>query len=65
MVGYNFPLFVLLCAVTRGARFFILAVLLNLFGETIKGLLERYFGVFMLSLVIIVLAGFYVAAKVI
>ena len=65
LVGYNLPLFVLLCAVTRGARFLVLAVLLNLFGETIKGLLERYFGIFMLSLVAIVLAGFYVAAKVI
>ena len=65
LVGYNLPLFVLLCAVTRGARFLILAVLLNMFGETIKSLLERYFGIFMLSLVAIVLAGFYVAAKVI
>ncbi len=65
LVGYDLPLFVLLCAITRGARFFVLAVLLNLFGDTIKGLLERFFGVFMLSLVLIVLVGFYVAAKVI
>ena len=65
LVGYNLPLFILLCALTRGARFFVLAILLNLFGESMKRLLERFFGVFMLSLVLVVLAGFYVAAKVI
>ena len=65
LVGYNLPLFVLLCTLTRGARFLVLAVLLNLFGDTIKGLLERFFGVFMVSLVLIVFVGFYIAAKVI
>lgn len=61
---FNLPLFILLCAVTRGARFFILAVVMNLFGETIKGLLERFFGLFMLALVALVILGFYVALKV-
>jgi membrane protein YqaA with SNARE-associated domain len=65
LVTYNLPLFVLLCCITRGARFFVLALLLNTFGETIKGYLERFFGVFMLALVLMVLAGFYVAAKII
>lgn len=65
LLSYNLPLFVLLCTITRGARFFLLAVLLNLFGDTIKRLLERFFGVFMVSLVLIVLVGFYLAAKVI
>ena len=65
LLGYNLPLFVALCILTRGARFFVLAVLLNFFGDTIKGLLERYFGVFMLILVLTVLVGFYIAAKVV
>ena len=65
LVAYNLPLFVLLCAITRGARFFILAVLLTLFGETIKGLLERFFGAFVIILALTVVAGFVVAAKVI
>jgi len=65
LIGYSIPLFLLLCAVTRGARFLVLAVLLNLFGETIKRLLERFFGAFMLVLVLIVVAGFVLAAKVI
>jgi membrane protein YqaA with SNARE-associated domain len=61
---FNLPLFVLLCAITRGARFFILAVLMNRFGEPIKRLLERYFGVFVLVLVVLFFGGFYIAAKV-
>jgi membrane protein YqaA with SNARE-associated domain len=62
---FNLPLFVLLCAITRGARFLFLAVLMNLFGETIKSLLERYFGLFMLALVLMILVGFFIATKVI
>ena len=65
LVGYNLPLFVLLCAITRGARFLVLAVLLNLFGEPIKRLLERYFGAFMLILGLTIVGGFVIAAKVI
>lgn len=61
---FNLPLFVLLCTITRGARFFILAVLMTLFGETIKDWLERYFGAFMISLVVLVILGFYLALKV-
>ena len=65
LVGYDLPLFVLLCTITRGARFLVLAVLMRLFGETIKALLERFFGAFMLILAGIVVAGFVIAAKVI
>ena len=65
LVAYNLPLFVLLCTITRGARFFALAVLLTFFGEPIKRLLERYFGAFMLILALTVVAGFVIAAKVI
>ena len=65
LLGYNLPLFAVLCVITRGGRFFVLAVLLRFFGEPIKRLLERYFGAFMVILVLTVLVGFYIAAKVI
>ena len=65
LVGYSLPLFVLLCAITRGLRFFVLAVLLTLFGERIKSLLERFFGAFVLMLALTVVAGFVIAIKVI
>ena len=65
LVAYNLPLFVLLCVITRGLRFLVLAVLLNVLGEPIKRLLERYFGAFMLVLALTIVAGFVIAAKVI
>ncbi len=65
LVAYNLPLFVLLCAITRGARFLVLAVLLTVFGETIKRLLERFFGAFVIILALTVVAGFVIAARVI
>ena len=65
VLGYNFLLFVLLSIITRGLRFFILAAMLNRFGDTIKIYLERHFGLFMLILVFFIVFGFYLAAKVI
>ena len=63
VLHYNFPLFVLLCLVTRGARFFILALLMNKFGEPIKAALEKYFGGFLLILAVAVVGGFWLAAR--
>jgi membrane protein YqaA with SNARE-associated domain len=62
LLGYNFLLFVLLSAITRGARFFILAGLLNRFGEPIKAALERHFAIFMILIVAIIIGGFWLAA---
>jgi membrane protein YqaA with SNARE-associated domain len=60
---YNFALFVLLATLTRGARFFLLAGLLNRFGGPIKVLLDRHFAAFCLALVVIIVLGFWIAAK--
>jgi membrane protein DedA with SNARE-associated domain len=65
LLAYSLPLFILLSVVTRGARFFFLAVLLNYFGEPIKALLEKYFAVFMILLVVIVVFGFWIATHLI
>ena len=59
--GYSFPLFVLLSIITRGARFFIVAGLLNRFGEPIKGWLENHFGLFLAALAVAFLGGIFVA----
>jgi membrane protein YqaA with SNARE-associated domain len=62
LLGYNFPLFVGLSILTRGARFFLVAGALNLFGDTLRGALERHFAAFLgVSLAVIVL-GFVLAA---
>ncbi len=63
LFGYNFPLFLVLATITRGARFFLLAAALNHFGDPIRLALERHFGLFMGALAGIVVAGFVIAAK--
>lgn len=62
LLAYSLPLFVLLCFITRGARFFLLAAVLNRYGAPINGLLEKYFGYFLLLLAAAVILGFVIAA---
>jgi membrane protein YqaA with SNARE-associated domain len=62
LLAYSLPLFVLLCLITRGARFFLLAAVLNRYGAPINGLLEKYFGYFLLLLAGAVILGFVIAA---
>lgn len=61
LLAYNVPLFVFLCLVTRGARFFALALVLKYYGEPIKDLLDKYFGWFLLILLAVVILGFWIA----
>ncbi|WP_026607525.1 YqaA family protein [Methylocapsa acidiphila] len=65
LLAYSLPIFIALSLVTRGARFFILAVLLQRYGEPIKALLDKYFAWFLLGLVILVVVGFWLAARVV
>src|ERR1035438_618218 len=39
--GYNFGLFVVLSVITRGMRFFLLAFLLNRYGELARHIIEK------------------------
>ena len=64
LLGYNFPLFLLLALITRCARFFILAAALNHFGDPLRAALERHFAAFIIVMVAIVVVGFYLAAHV-
>ena len=64
LLGYNFPLFLLLSLITRGGRFFILAAALNHFGDPLRLALERHFTAFIIVMVAIVVVGFYLAAHV-
>jgi membrane protein YqaA with SNARE-associated domain len=63
LLGYNFPLFILLSLITRGGRFFILAAALNHFGDPIREKMESHFGLFMGSLAAMVVGGFVIAVK--
>jgi len=64
LLGYNFALFLALSALTRGARFFILAAALNRFGDPARALLERHFAAFLGLLAAVIVIGFVIAAKV-
>jgi membrane protein YqaA with SNARE-associated domain len=65
LLGYNFPLFVLLSVITRGGRFFLLAGALNYFGDPLRVALKRYFGWFLVLMALSVVVGYFVATRVI
>jgi membrane protein YqaA with SNARE-associated domain len=62
-LDYNFPMFVLLSAITRGARFFLLAGLLNKFGEPMRHFIENRLGLVVAGMVAIFIIGIVVAAR--
>jgi membrane protein YqaA with SNARE-associated domain len=64
LLGYNFPLFVALSALTRGARFFLVAGLLNWFGEPVRVAMERNFAAVLGGFAALVVVGFIIAIKV-
>jgi len=54
----DFFTFVLVSLLGRGARFFLVAGLLRLFGEPIRAFIERYFDLLSLLFVLLLIAGF-------
>jgi membrane protein YqaA with SNARE-associated domain len=61
LLAYSLPLFIVFSIITRAARFFFVAAVLNRFGGTIHILLEKYFGFFLAALAAITLLGFFLA----
>jgi len=59
--GYNLGLFVLLSIVTRGARFSLEAGLLYIFGEPVRGFIEKRLEIVFIAFLVLVVAGFLVA----
>ena len=64
VLGYNFPLFVALSALTRGLRFFLVAGALHWLGEPFRKAMERHFAAMLGGFVALVVAGFIIAVKV-
>ena len=65
IAGYNFPLFVLLSIITRGARFAIVAGLIYWFGEPVREFIEKRLELVMLGLLVAIVGGFVIARYVI
>ncbi len=60
----SFPAFVAISAVSRGARFFLVGILIAAFGERIRGFIERYFNLLTILFVIALVGGFLLVALV-
>lgn len=56
--GFPFGLFVLMSAITRGFRYFTEAGLLYVFGEPIRGFIERRFKLALFTAFALIVAGF-------
>lgn len=54
----SFPAFVTISALSRGARFFLVAGLIRMFGEPIRAFIERYFNLLTILFVILLVLGF-------
>lgn len=61
IAGYNFWMFVLLSIITRGARFFFVAGIMNRFGAPLKAFIEENLTVVGIASVVIFIGGFYLA----
>jgi len=56
----SFGAFVVISAISRAARFFLVAALIRVYGEKISDFIERYFNVLTIVLAVAVIAGFLV-----
>ncbi len=63
--GYNIVLFILCSIVARGGRFFVVAILLNRYGDWIRVRIERHLGLWVALGAIVLVLGFVVAIKLI
>jgi membrane protein YqaA with SNARE-associated domain len=63
--GYNIWLFILCSIIARGGRFFIVAVVLNRYGDVIRAEIEKRMGLWLTAFVILLAGGFVIAIKLI
>jgi membrane protein DedA with SNARE-associated domain len=61
--GYNIWLFILCSIVARGGRFFVLAVLLNRYGDVIRSELEKRLTTWVAIGAVVLVGGFYIAYR--
>lgn len=60
---YNIWLFVLFSVITRGGRFFVVAILLNRYGTVIRHNIEKHLGLWVTIGAVVLVAGFILAFK--
>ena len=60
LIHFNFFIFILVAAVTRSSRFFLLAGLIYIFGKKIVPMLERGSGKIIIIVLIMIFIGLYI-----
>ncbi|MBH5400561.1 DedA family protein [Bradyrhizobium sp. CNPSo 4010] len=63
--GYNIILFILCSIVARGGRFFVVAILLNRYGDWIRVRIEKHLGLWVAIGAAVLVLGFIIAVKLI
>ncbi|MDA9501943.1 YqaA family protein [Bradyrhizobium sp. DASA03005] len=63
--GYNIILFILCSIVARGGRFFVVAILLNRYGDWIRVRIEKHLGLWVAIGAAVLVLGFVIAVKLI
>lgn len=63
LLGYDLALFLLMSLITRGARFFILAAVLNAWGDRLRPLIDKHFPLFVGLVLAAAAGGIWAAAK--
>jgi len=63
--GYNVWLFILCSLIARGGRFFIVAVLLNRYGDVIRAEIEKRLGLWVAVGAVVLVLGFVIAFKIV
>jgi membrane protein YqaA with SNARE-associated domain len=59
--GYSLPLFLLFSVIARGMRFYLLAFLLNRYGERAREIIEKRLGLWVTIAALVVVSGFVAA----
>ena len=63
--GYNIWLFIMCSIIARGGRFFMVAILLNRYGDTIRASIEKRLGLWVALGAIVLVLGFVIAFRMI
>ena len=58
IAGMSFYKFVIFSVIARGARFFIIAILLRLYGEPIRNFIERHLNLLFIVFMVLLVLGF-------
>ena len=59
--GFNFALFMLFSAITRGIRFFAETAVLYIFGEPVRRIIEKYLEIVLVAFLALIVIGFLIA----